>query len=210
VSGSLVAFIDESHRPVRDRKTGKADLSRWFYVIGVVVVFSDDIEACRQQLADIETKLGYELHYHDLKSPTRRTNAVDAIASLPSWDGFIIEDPKPIPQGGGYEQTARERLLYRGFPLLAGLGVTRVVLETRVRATTRQATLDERDRAVVVKLRQQGRLGDSFITRHTTKAESMLKLADMLASCRTDFLCARSEEIYPRIGHRVTIHKTSP
>lgn len=111
----LVAFFDESHRPVRDRKTGKPDPTKWHYVMAAAVVFVSDIERCCERLVEIETKFGYGLHYSELNSGKRRRDTVDAICGIAEWEGYVFETPKPISPGGGYEQTARELNLNRRF-----------------------------------------------------------------------------------------------
>ncbi len=204
-SYGLVAFIDESRKPLRHRKTGKPDHGRLYYVTAAAVLFRGDLEECRSALLRAEAGLGFDLHYSDLKSSTRRRTAVDAIAAVGDWEGYFYELAGPISGSPGAERKARFDQLSQAFQDLENVGVSHATLETRNRAAARNMTLDERDRALVVKLRQAGKISDNFEIAHSGKDEPMLKIADVLASSRTDLLCAKDESIFPRLAHRVTI-----
>ncbi len=200
----LLAFIDESKRPVRNRKTGKPDTTQWQYALAAVVIMRADLTLVRQQLQQIEADLNYKLHYHEMKSHTRRRNAIDAINSIAEWDGYIAETSKPIKPSGEKEHGARASQLKQAFVYLGIRGITQVAIETRVRPEAKHKTLDKNDLAMAKKLRDQKIIDARFHLEHVGKEETLLKIADLLASSRTDMLCARDEAIYPRIGHRVT------
>jgi hypothetical protein len=85
----LVAFLDESKKPVRSRATGKVAGRGEFYVVAGAVVFDGDIDDHRDQITKLEFELGFRLHYSDL-SMTRRIEAVEAVASLGRWEAHQI------------------------------------------------------------------------------------------------------------------------
>ena len=209
----LVAFLDESHKPVRDRKTGKPDHGSLHYVTAAAVVFRGDLDHCRKQLLAIETELGFELHYGEtMKSHQRRKRVALALAGIDSWEGFIFETPKPITRKKGAERTARSAQLRKAYTFFDGEGIKRAILETRSRASVGRATLDDRDIALLQKMQSKGEVSRDLQISHASKEEPMLKIADFLASSRSDFLCSSDVSIYPLVGHRVSIvgSETSP
>ncbi len=203
----LIAFIDESKRPIRNRRTGKADTTQWHYVLAAVVIMRTDLDNVRRKILQIEADLNYELHYHEMKSHTRRRNAIDAIGEITEWESYITETNKPIKPGADYEHGARASQLRSCFSYLHSLEIKNLVLETRAMPNGNQ-TLDAKDASVLEKLRHQTDIDNNFRLDHVTKNETILKIADLLASSRTDMLCAKDESIYPRIGHRATIIKS--
>ena len=77
----LQGFLDESNKPVRDRRTGKVAAGGNFYAVGAAVVFKGYQSETRQALRDIASDLGCELHYNDL-SRARRLSAIEAVLAI--------------------------------------------------------------------------------------------------------------------------------
>lgn len=92
----LVAFFDESKKPVRDRATKKVVPNSEFYVVAGAVVLHGDLDGFRAQVAKLEADLGFTLHYYDLNSRARLTAAVEAIDSIEGWDTYLFETGAPI------------------------------------------------------------------------------------------------------------------
>jgi len=202
----LVAFIDESKKPVRDLNTGKVSGSGDYYVVASAVVLDGDMDYQRAELNRLQTKLGFDLHYGDMKSDTRRRQAVDGIAAIENWDAYVFETESPIRAGGGAEHYARARLLRQAFSYLEGqAGVSRAVLETRDTPTKGLFDLNAKDHLVLRKLNDKAEVSRRFSIDHHDKSELILAIADIVAGTRTDWLCWKNREFYPLLGHRVTV-----
>ena len=202
----LVAFLDESKKPVRNRRTGKVDRDAHYYVVASAVTFSGDLDDCRAKIAALETDLGYKLHFSGLRSHTRRVNAVDAVVDLlEGWESHLFESSVPFRATAGAEHRARAQLLEAAFTYLGNeAGVNHVVLETRAEPVSGFDQLDTRDHRVLQKLHSRSQVPAGFSISHATKHELALGLADILAGARTDFLCGKDDECYARLSHRVT------
>ena len=109
----LIAFLDESKKPVRDRSTGRvATGGDHYYVVAAAIVFASDLGDVRAQLSDIEAGLGYKLHYGDL-SHKRRVEAIEAVEAIDGWDGYIFETARPLSSRHYTERHVRARLSSR-------------------------------------------------------------------------------------------------
>ena len=201
----LVAFIDESKKPARDRATGRVARTGDFYVVASVVTMEGDLEGHREQIAKLEVELGFKLHYGDLRSLERRVQAVEAIATIQGWEASVFESGKPIrASGGGAEHRIRAKALEAAFiDLGTDGGVDRVVLETRSQPSEGFHELDAKDHRVLQSLVTKAQVPPEFTISHASKDETLLSLADIVASSRTDMLCGKDDECYARIGHRV-------
>ena len=200
----LVAFLDESKKPVRDRATGRPSASGDFYVVAAVIVLEGDLGDVRTQLAAIETGLGFGLHYRQLRSQRRRIAAIEAINEIGAWDGYLFETGRPLHPRHHSEHHIRAKTLTEAFTLLgAAGGVTEVTLETRAYPKRGFYQLDQKDHQVLQKLLTREQVPEEFRIHHTDKTEPVLKLADLLAGARSDFLCGVNEEVYARIAHRI-------
>lgn len=166
-----------------------------------------DLDGFRSQVATLEADLGFRLHYYDLNSRARLTAAVEAIDSIEGWDSYLFETDSPISSAASMEHHTRAKALADAFVhLSADGGVARAVLETRAKPTG--TGLDRRDHQVLAKLRSGRRLPAEFTISHARKDERLLSLPDILASARTDYLCAKNDEPFLRIAHRVTEIRT--
>lgn len=203
----LVAFIDESKKPVRDLGTRNVANKGDFYVAASAVVFHGDLGSQRDRIARIESDLGFKLHYGDL-STERRVRAAKAICDVEGWEGYIFESAKPFR---GSEHRIRAKLLEDALPFLSSEeGVKRAVLETRSQPTKGFIELDQKDHRVLQKLIDKSRISSEFSIAHETKKEPVLCIADVLAGSRTDYLCSRHKEAYVVLGHRVKAIRTYP
>ncbi len=199
---ALCGFVDESKKPVRDPRTRKVSTAGEFYVVAAAVVLRGDLDDTRRQLEDLASELGAELHYNEL-SPARRLQAVDGIAKMGIWDGYLFETAKPFSPRHNSERRARAHTMSAAFRVLGGTeGVQRLVLETRGNPSM-GFTLDEHDHRTLQSLRDKNQVPHALSISHGTKAEPLLWLADVVAGARTDHLCNVNSDVYPLIGHRV-------
>jgi hypothetical protein len=175
-------------------------------VVASTVAFDGDLDDYRAKIAAAEADLGYKLHFSDLRSHTRRVNAVDAVVDLlEGWESHLFESSVPFRATAGAEHHARARLLEAAFTYLGTeAGVSRVVLETRAEPASGFDQLDTKDHRVLQKLHSRSQVPDGFSISHATKDELALGLADILAGARTDALCGKDDECYARLSHRVT------
>lgn len=205
----LIAFLDESKKPVRDRATGRTTAAGDFYVVAAAIVLEGDLNDIRSELTAIETQLGFDLHYRQLRSQRRRIAAIEAINEIGGWDGYMFETAQPLQARHHSEHHIRAKTLTEAFTHLgAAGGVTQVTLETRSYPKRGFYQLDQKDHQVLQKLLTRKQVPEEFRIRHTDKTEPVLKLADLLAGARSDFLCGVNEEVYARIAHRVRDTRT--
>ena len=204
----LIAFLDESRKPMRNPTTGRVDeRGRTHYVVAAVVVISGDKPNIRRQLEQIVVELGYPLHYQDL-STVRRVDALEAIDGIDGWDGYLYETARPLPDAGYSEHHVRAKLVAEALTHLSCQGALEAVLETRAGTNQRFLPLDAKDHDVVRRLRRQEAIPDSFRISHEDKTETILQVADLLAGARSDWLCDVNRDAHARIGHRVRAIRT--
>lgn len=204
----LIAFLDESRKPLRDPVTRRVDAhGRKHYVVAAAVVIDGDSPNLRRWLEQVESEVGYPLHYQDL-STARRVAALEAIDGIDGWDGYLYETARALPDAGYDEHHVRAKVIERALTHLSSEGVVRATLETRAGTNRRFLPLDNKDHRVVRKLRRQKAIPDDFRISHSNKTETMLQIADLLAGARSDHLCGVNRETFWRISHRVrTTHK---
>lgn len=204
----LIAFLDESRKPIRNPKTGRVgEPGRYYYVVAAAVVIDGDSPDIRHQLREVETEVGYPLHYRNL-SRTRRIEALEAIDGIDGWDGHLYETARPLPDAGYSEHHVRAKVIEQALTHLSTQGVEEAVLETRAGTNRRFLPLDNKDRDVLHRLQQQGTVPGSFRISHDDKTESILQIPDLLAGARSDWLCDVNREVHARIGHRVHTIRT--
>ena len=103
----LIAFLDESRKPLRDPATRRLDThGRKHYVVAAAVVIDGDSPNIRSWLKQIEAEGGYPLHYQDL-STARRVRALEAIDEIGGWDGYLYETARALPDAGHSEHHVR-------------------------------------------------------------------------------------------------------
>jgi len=128
----LVAYLDESRKPVRDLATGRVAGRGEHYVVAAAVVIDGDLGAIRAEITDIETRLRYRLHYADLRGRERKTAVLTALDEVDGWDAYVFETRRPLPTRNFSEHHVRAKILAVAFTLLGNdVGTSRVVLETR-------------------------------------------------------------------------------
>ncbi len=204
----LIAFLDESRKPIRNPATGRLDdPGRNHYVVAAAVVIDGDIPSIRSQLGQVEAGLGYPLHYRNLTT-ARRVEAVEAIDGIDGWDGYLYETARPLPDAGYSEHHVRAKVITEAFTHLSSEGVVEAVLETRAGTNRRFLPLDDKDHDVLRRLQQQGTVPGSFRISHDDKTETILHIADLLAGARSDWLCDVNRDTHARIGHRVQTIRT--
>lgn len=198
----ILAFLDESRKPMRDPATGKVAASGDHYVVAAAIVLRGDAATIRSRLRDLLDFVGHDLHYSHM-SARRRTAALTGIADITGWDGLIYETATPVPARRA-ERRTRARILSAALPDLTGEhGVIIVTLETRAAPMKGFHTLDEHDHATWRSLIDRGLVTDGHTIAHGDKTEPLLWVADLLAGARSDHLCGTDRSMYPRIAHRV-------
>ncbi len=200
----LIAFLDESRKPVRDLATGRPSGRGEHYVVAAAVVIDGDCDVVRNAIAEIVTRLGYPLHYADFRSRERRLAAIAELDRIPGWDGYLFETAQPLSARHHSEHHVRAKTLGAAFTFLgADVGVSRIVLESRAAPKKGLTLLDEKDHQVLQKLLTQNTVPAGLRIAHTDKTEQIISLADVLAGARSDFLCRADMEAYPLIAHRI-------
>jgi hypothetical protein len=199
----LIAFIDESKKPMRDRRTGRVARTGDHYVVAGGVVISGDADRVRLQIAGLEADLGFPMHYSDM-SPERRRRAAQALATVDGWEGHLFETARALPNQNYNEHFVRAKVIGAA---LEGLstdgGVDHATLETRNHPGRGLNELDEKDHQVLQKLLSQQRVPSEFRITHADKSEKLLAIADLLAGARTDYLCAVDTEPFVLLGHLI-------
>lgn len=200
----LVAFLDESRKPVRDRGSGRVSAQGEHYVVAAAVLIEGDLDAVRRRIRFMEADLGYRLHYSDLRSRERRRSALTALSAIPEWDAFVFETSRPLPLRNSSEHHIRSRIVSAAVLRLGvGLGVSRIVLETRGMPLRGFGQLDARDHQVLQSLRDRGEAPTLMRMSHADKSEPLLAIADLVAGARSDALCWTDLEAFPLVAHRV-------
>ncbi len=200
----LVAYLDESKRPLRDLSTGKPSTRGDHYVVAAAVVIEGEVSAIQEAVVDVEARLGYRLHYSDLRSRERRLAALAALDEIPGWDAYLFETAKPLSARRYSEHHIRAKTMESAFLFLGvDIGVTKIVPETRAAPRRGFTRLDENDRGVWQSLVTTRQLPASVRLEHADKTEPLLSIADLVAGSRSAFLCLIDQEPYPLIAHRV-------
>jgi Protein of unknown function (DUF3800) len=198
VETDLVAYIDESKKPVRDGSTGKVSHTHEYYVVAAAIVLSGEAEEVRAELLSAVDRLGYRLHYREFRSVQRRTEALDAITAIDGWEAYIFETAKPMSNRHNSEHHLRSKTLGAAFNVLSTeVGVHDVVLESRAHVARGFTSLDRNDNSVLKSLLDDGVVPPGLSIRHTDKSESLFQLSDMVAGARTD-QCLR--QLWPLCG----------
>lgn len=208
MTSDLIAFLDESRKPVRNPATGRVHRpGRSHYVVSAAVVIDGDAPDIRRQLGRVEGGIGYRLHYRNL-TPSRRTETLEAIDGIDGWDGYLFETARALPDTHYNEHHVRAKVVEEAFTYLSAEGVVEAVLETRAGSKQDFQALDDNDRRVWRRLKRQGTVPKNFRIRHDDKTEAILQIADLLAGARSDWLCGVNRDPYARVTHRVRSIRT--
>lgn len=198
----IIAFVDESKKPVREPATGRADTSSYFYVATSVVTFDSDIEALRSLLNELSEQLSKPLHYSELSS-RQREHALSALCQSPDWEASVFETSKAFHKSTD-EHWVRARLLDQMLEEHTK-DITHFVLEQRGKPGTDFDALNERDHQVFRRHQRRSNLETQITLEHRDKSEIMLAIPDLISGARTDFLCRRDTLPYTHISHRVSV-----
>jgi hypothetical protein len=198
----LLAFLDESNKPVRDPATGKVADSGNRYVVAAAVVLRGEAEPIRNELRALRDRIGYDLHYSDLGRKSR-TQALIGLSEIDGWEGAIYETDTAVSIDQSERRT--RHLVHRAafINLTNHMGVTRIVVETRATIRLGFNTLDLQDEASWYSLRKRGLILPDRTMDHADKTEPLLWMAELLAGARTDHLCNVDRGFYPLIAHRI-------
>jgi hypothetical protein len=198
----LHAFLDESRKPLRDGATGGVATWGDHYAIAAVTLLEGTIDDSREQLKAFRRELGFSLHFSDL-APRRRRLVIEGLLTMESWDGFLYESAEPLSRSIP-ERRMRDRILRVAFDDLATeFGVRAFTLESRATPRHGQWTLNRQDHSTLATLISRGQVPRSAALAHATKSEPILWIADVIASCRTDYLCGKDRSIFPLLAHRL-------
>lgn len=198
----LRAFLDESRKPIRDGATGS--VSPWgdHYVISASVVLEGMVDESRQYLKALRRQLGFPFHFSEL-GERRRHLVIEGLMSLDSWEGYVYESSQPLRRSTP-ERRMRDRILRVAFQDLAlGSEVREFTLESRATPKRGQWTLNRHDHSTFAKVMAKGLVPRGSSISHATKSEPILWIADVIASCRSDYLCGRDRSVFPLLAHRV-------
>ncbi len=199
----ILAFLDESKKPVRDPRTGKVSDRGDYYVVAGVVIMRGDADETRDALRELAADLEVDVHYNEL-SRARRIVVIERVAALDTWDGYLFETAQPLRARHNSERRLRDKTMTAAFTTLGrDGGVMDLVLETRGKPSLGFTQLDENDHRVLQRLRSRNEVAQGLSIRHESKREPLLWLADVLAGARTDHLCGVHLDMYPRLAHRV-------
>jgi hypothetical protein len=199
----IVAFLDESKKPVRDQNTGKVAASGDHYVVAAAIVLSGDTSEIRHHLLKLVENLGHSLHYSEI-SKVRRPTALEGIVNISGWEGSLYETASPVSVRQP-ERRTRHRLLSTALAdLTRGKGATQVTLESRATPRKGYQALDQHDHMTWRSLLDRELVSSGTTISHTDKSEPLLWIADLLAGVRTDFLCGVDRSLFSRVAHRVT------
>lgn len=204
----LVAFLDESVKPMRDPATAAVSRTGRHYVLAAAVVLDGDIDELRGSLDRITASIGRQLHYRDL-SRQHRVRSLEAVAAIEGWEGYVFETARPFLARNLSEHHVRATLVGNAFEFLSlSRGVARAVIETRSHPTAGFVTLDQKDHDVLHRLRRREEIAGAFEICHATKAEPILQMADLLAGARSDWLCGVDRDPYSVITHKIRSTRT--
>lgn len=208
-SDDLVAFVDESRKPVRHvgRQLG-ASRGSSFYAVSAVILLRDDVDGVRRKLRDLAGLTPHGLHYRKLASAVRRDCVYD-INTMTEWDAIVVETNRAVPVRN--DRQIRAAVLQSAFTTLWRVhGVREVVLESRAMITGQFARLDRDDELVAAHLRTVRVLPDDFDIAHGSKSDPALGLADLVVGARTDHLCGVDYGPWSLIAHRVRTLQVPP
>jgi hypothetical protein len=204
VETDLVAYIDESKKPIRDETSGKASSTHEYYVVAAAIVLSGEAEEVRIALASTVERLGFRLHYREFRSVQRRAEALDAISAIDGWEAYLFETAKPMSNRHNSEHHLRSKTLGAALSALStDVGVHDIVLESRAHLAREFTSLDRSDNSVLKSLLDDGLVPPELSIRHSDKAEPLFQLPDLVAGARTDHLCGVDRQFYARIASRV-------
>lgn len=201
----LVAFVDESRKPVRDEATGRVADAGGHYVVAAAVVLRGDADDCRQGLRDLADGVnsGEALRWKNMGSQ-RKLAVVEGILEIRHWDALVYETASPVMDRHHRDAMVRARILRIALPdLSAKQGIAHVTFETRSQPSLGFTTHDRRDHEVLQSLLDKGEIDPDFRIDHDGKSEPMLWLADVVAGTRSDYTCGVDREMFSRIAFRV-------
>lgn len=199
---SIVAFMDESRKPVRDEAKRRSATDDHHYVVAGAILLHGDGDPLRSAIHELQQSVGRPLHYSDLRRRARE-DALLGLAEIPDWDGILFETDRAQPSNSP-ESRIRHIILNTALPaLFVEHGARQVTLETRATPHLGFRQLDQHDHSTFRSLIDRGRVPEGRSIRHDDKSEPLLWVCDLLAGARTDFICGVDRSMYPLIAHRV-------
>jgi len=172
------------------------------YVVGAVTCLEGVLGQSRIRLLELRGKLGFDFHFSELGAK-RRQLVIEGIVNLDFWDGHVFETAKPVHRSTP-DRRMRDRILRVAMAELANNGgVDWLTLESRSSPQGSRRTLDRRDHSCLSGLMSRGLISRNTRLTHSTKREPMLWISDIIASCRSDFICGRDRSTFPLLAHRI-------
>ncbi len=198
----LRAFLDESRKPLRDGATGGVLPWGDHYVVGAVTCLEGSLDDSRIRLKQLRQDLGFDLHFSELGAARKRA-VISGLLALDMWDGFIFESAAPAHRSTP-DRRLRDRILRVAVGVLVNeASVEWITMESRSNPQGSRRTLDMRDHSTISGLMSRGVIPRDLILRHSTKREPMLWISDVIASCRSDYICGRDRATFPLLAHRI-------
>lgn len=205
----LLAFMDESAKPLRDPRSGRASGARSHYVAAAAVTLKGETPAIRSHVRDVASRLGFPMHYSDVGTSRKRLVA-EAVTEIPGWEGHAFETRHALERRHHTDRHVRDKILTLAYSELANSrGVGLITLETRATVTRGLTELDDRDHRLLQKLISKRRVPQTLRINHDDKSESLLWIADVLAGARTDFLCGVDRVPYSLLANRVQSERST-
>lgn len=196
----LTAYIDESCKPVRDRKSRRASTQQ-HYVAASAIILNGDEQRLRADLDALQHAIDAPLHYYQL-STTKRIEVAKRLADIDGWEGGTFETGLPYGPSTS-EHHARAKVIGAALTVLPTKGATHVVLEARGVANVGFGKLNQKDHDVLRKLQHQKQVPRELRIEHRTKDELILAIADFVAGARTDHLCGVTDQPHALLAHRI-------
>lgn len=183
----LTAFVDESARHRLDESTS-------VYALAAVIVDDRGLAAVAEAMDGLRYRKNAQVHWR-LERTERRPRIIEELASLP-FSGVVTVC---LHRTGVRQERARRFCLDALLTELTNRAVDKVIMESR------NAALDDRDRAVLTALRRGGAIRPAMDVRWALPTEyPPLWAADCVVGVATGWL-AGEDRFWRRIEHRVEV-----
>lgn len=207
-SDDLIAFVDESLKPVRGGESHDGARPPSVYAVAAVVVLAAEADGLRAALNPLKASRGGKVHYSAL-SGAARLEAVVLLSRQVTWDALVVETNRAVSVRN--DRTLRRAVLWEAFATLQREhGVVRVIAESRSHPSGAFGRLDHDDVLLARTARQVGLVSAPFVVSHARGEETLLTAADVIVGARTDAVCGVDRTPWSLLAHRVSVHRVAP